>query len=150
MGLEGMMPTKKTIFCALTVVVTLGALISCGGPPGVTRFELSDGSHIFVEEIGHFYVAPEDRWLLQLKYVSEIPISNEYALRKQAELVWAKFIHDVEKTDYELAALAVSNKRKPVLGVFTRTGFRFVLERVPNGDWEWVDDRQEETSRVSD
>lgn len=120
-------------------LLLLVSCIACGGPAQNYKvFKLPSGKEIKITGMGKMDF-PNSEPALVMNYLTDIPIEDKVALRKEVDEVWSVFKKDVEIARLK-AGVIRANHAEGSGFVKSGQGYGFVFVKRDDGEWHCLDD----------
>ena len=121
----------------LVVLAAIGLALftACHARPKGRSLLLPSGNNITITGIGRIYISGDKSWALALKYVTQVPSTNQVALKAEATEVVNLWKTDLEKSGLHLAVLSALEPPKGFI-ITTSRGKNFLVKKEPTGAWE--------------
>jgi hypothetical protein len=116
--------------------------VACNTGPNFTLFKLPSGKDIKVTGIMRLHSLNSDPALV-LNYLTDIPIDDHEALRKEVDEIWTVFRKDVENGGLNGGIIRATHIEG---GGFIKHGntYGFVFRKREDGNWHCLDDDKSE------
>jgi len=126
--------------CRLASILILVVAFGCGGKSvqDSKLFKLPSGKQIKVNGVGRMDFPNGDSALV-MNYVTDIPIEDMVALRKEVDEIWGVFQKDVEAAQLKTGIIRATHVEGSGL-VKTGKGYGFVFEKRDDGRWHSLED----------
>jgi len=119
------------------VLIYFLLVAGCNSEPNYSIHELPSGKKLKVIALGRIYFT-EDEPALMLKYLTDIPIDDEEALRLEAKEIWPVFRVNVENAKLTAGILSAQGPAKNIFGSFitTNRSYQFIWTKQEDGMWQ--------------
>ena len=131
------------MFLAVTVALILS---SCANGPNFSLHKLPSGRVVKIAGVMKIAFSEGDSALM-LKYFTDVSLTNTVALQDEATDIWQDFRSEVEKAGLKAAVLSANTMPH---GIISQTsGFNFVYQKQPNGEWSALEHKPKSPSNTT-
>ena len=117
------------------VALGLALAIGCSGQPKGRSLRLPSGNMVTITGVGRMYISGDKSWALVLKYVTQVPLAKQDALKAEVAEVVDLWKPDLNKSGLQLAAVTAIEPPKGFI-ITTGRGKNFIVKKLPSGAWE--------------
>jgi len=128
------MKLTRNQFLVATVALATTVAIGCSNQTKGQRVQLPSGSSVIVTGTGRMYFTGEKAWSLVVKYVTQVPMSDENSLKAQANEFLDLWKVDLEKSGLQSGVIMANQPPKGFI-VTTSKSRNFIVRKGPAGTW---------------